>query len=71
MSRKNRPGGVGVGAARSNCMRPAVADGLTVNVSPAVGEPLTSIVSVPASPSLMSSSSPPFQTIVSLPPDHR
>ena len=65
----NSPGGVGVGSARSKITRP-FGPGLTVNVSFAVA-PLTWIVSMPSPPSLRSSSSPPFQMIVSLPASPR
>ena len=51
---------------RSNAIRPAVADGATVKTSPPP-PPLTSIVSVPSPPSLVSSPSPGFQTSVSSP----
>ena len=64
MSRLNGPGGVG--PVRSNAIRPAVAEGATVNTSPPP-PPLTSIVSVSEPPSLVSSPSPGFQTSVSRP----
>ena len=64
MSRLKGPGGVG--PVRSNAIRPAVAEGATVNTSPPP-PPLTSIVSVSEPPSLMSSPSPGFQTSVSRP----
>ena len=64
MSRLKGPGGVG--PVRSNAILPAVADGATVNTSP-TAPPLTSMVSLPVPPSLVSSPSPGFQTSVSSP----
>ena len=64
MSRLNGPGGVG--PVRSKATRPGVADGLTVKSS--LPPPFTSTTSLPGPPSLVSSPSPGFQTIVSSPP---